>query len=70
MAYDLEEQEQLAAIKAWWAQYGKLVIVTVIAGLLVVGGLHKRLTTTAVLGNHLTVVLQQGAVGYVSEVAT
>lgn len=40
MAYDLEEQEQLAAIKAWWAQYGKLVILTVIAGLLVVGGIR------------------------------
>jgi predicted negative regulator of RcsB-dependent stress response len=40
MAYDLEEQEQLAAIKAWWAQYGKLVVVTVIAGLLVVGGIR------------------------------
>jgi hypothetical protein len=40
MAYDLEEQEQLAAIKAWWAQYGKLVIVTVVAGLLVVGSIR------------------------------
>jgi predicted negative regulator of RcsB-dependent stress response len=25
MAYDLEEQEQLASIKAWWNQYGNLV---------------------------------------------
>jgi predicted negative regulator of RcsB-dependent stress response len=25
MAYDLEEQEQLAALKAWWKQYGNLV---------------------------------------------
>jgi len=40
MAYDLEEQEQLSAIKAWWAQYGKLVVVTVVAGLLVVGGIR------------------------------
>lgn len=40
MAYDLEEQEQLATIKAWWAQYGKLVVVTVVAGLLVVGGIR------------------------------
>lgn len=38
MAYDLEEQEQLAEIKAWWAQYGKLVIVGVIGVLLVIGG--------------------------------
>ena len=40
MDYDLEEQEQLAAIKAWWNQYGKLVIVTVVGGLLVVGGIR------------------------------
>jgi predicted negative regulator of RcsB-dependent stress response len=24
MAYDLEEQEQLATLKAWWAQYGNI----------------------------------------------
>ncbi|GAA5234381.1 tetratricopeptide repeat protein [Verticiella sediminum] len=26
MAYDLEEQEQLDALKAWWAKYGNLVL--------------------------------------------
>src|SRR5436309_287784 len=31
MAYDLEEQEQLAAIKAWWNQYGNLVTWILIA---------------------------------------
>jgi predicted negative regulator of RcsB-dependent stress response len=40
MAYDLEEQEQLATIKAWWAQYGKLVAVTAVAGVLIVGGIR------------------------------
>jgi predicted negative regulator of RcsB-dependent stress response len=25
MAYDLEEQEQLASLKAWWHQYGNLI---------------------------------------------
>lgn len=40
MAYDLEEQEQLATIKSWWSQYGKLVVVTVIGGLLIVGGIR------------------------------
>lgn len=40
MAYDLEEQEQLAALKAWWAQYGRLVLVTVVLGILVVGGIR------------------------------
>jgi predicted negative regulator of RcsB-dependent stress response len=31
MAYDLEEQEQLDAIKAWWNQYGNLIVVAVVA---------------------------------------
>lgn len=40
MAYDLEEQEQLAALKAWWAQYGRLIMVTVVVVLVVVGGIR------------------------------
>ena len=35
MAYDLEEQEQIATIKSWWQQYGNLVTTAVLA--LVVG---------------------------------
>lgn len=31
MAYDLEEQEQIAELKAWWKQYGRLVTVAVVA---------------------------------------
>jgi predicted negative regulator of RcsB-dependent stress response len=31
MAYDLEEQEQIDAIKGWWGQYGKLVMLAAIA---------------------------------------
>lgn len=31
MAYDLEEQEQIDAIKAWWNQYGNLVMLAAIA---------------------------------------
>jgi predicted negative regulator of RcsB-dependent stress response len=34
MAYDLEEQEQLATLKAWWNQYGNLVTWLVTAVLL------------------------------------
>lgn len=30
MAYDLEEQEQLASLKAWWNQYGNLLTWTLI----------------------------------------
>jgi len=38
MAYDLEEQEQIAALKAWWRDYGSLVIVGAVSFLLAVGG--------------------------------
>ena len=38
MAYDLEEQEQIAAIKAWWKDYGNLVITAVAAAAIAVGG--------------------------------
>jgi len=31
MAYDLEEQEQLAALRAWWKQYGNLVVLALLA---------------------------------------
>jgi predicted negative regulator of RcsB-dependent stress response len=31
MAYDLEEQEQLDTLKAWWKQYGNIVTWTLIA---------------------------------------
>src|SRR5437868_12006942 len=34
MAYDLEEQEQLESIKAWWRQYGNAVTWVLIAALL------------------------------------
>lgn len=36
MAYDLEEQEQLETFKAWWTQYGNLVIMTVTACVLTI----------------------------------
>lgn len=40
MAYDLEEQEQLAAIKAWWDQYGTLVIAALVAAAVGVAGVQ------------------------------
>jgi predicted negative regulator of RcsB-dependent stress response len=36
MAYDLEEQEQIAAIKGWWNDYGKLVMLVAIGVLVAV----------------------------------
>ncbi len=38
MAYDLEEQEQLATLKAWWGKYGNLVSWLVAAVLLAYAG--------------------------------
>ena len=35
---DLEEQEQLAELKAWWHQYGNLVLLTIVAASLAVAG--------------------------------
>lgn len=32
--YDLEEQEQIDALKAWWRQHGRLIIVAVVAAAL------------------------------------
>ena len=36
--YDLEEQEQIDSLKAWWRQYGRWVMVGTAAALLGVGG--------------------------------
>ena len=36
MAYDLQEQEQFDAIKAWWTDYGKLAVLAVIACLVTI----------------------------------
>lgn len=38
MAYDLEEQEQLATLKAWWAKYGNAATWVVVAGLAAYSG--------------------------------
>lgn len=38
MAYDLEEQEKLDALRAWWDRYGTLIAVVVIGAVLVFAG--------------------------------
>jgi predicted negative regulator of RcsB-dependent stress response len=38
--YDLEEQEKIEALKAWWKQYGNLVIAAVVAFVAGVGGVQ------------------------------
>ena len=40
MAYDLEEQEQVAIIKDWWEKYGTLVITAVVALVVGVAGIQ------------------------------
>lgn len=38
--YDLEEQENIESLKAWWQQYGKLVIAAAVAFVLGVSGVQ------------------------------
>ena len=38
MAYDLEEQEQLAELKAWWNQWGSLITAAIVAACLAFAG--------------------------------
>jgi predicted negative regulator of RcsB-dependent stress response len=40
MAYDLEEQEQIEAVKAWWKQYGTYVLLAVVACLVTIAGVQ------------------------------
>jgi len=38
MTLDLEEQEQLAELKAWWKQYGNLILLVVTGAAIAIGG--------------------------------
>jgi predicted negative regulator of RcsB-dependent stress response len=38
MAYNLEEQEQLDAIKSWWGQYGNFIVMAALAVAIAVAG--------------------------------
>jgi predicted negative regulator of RcsB-dependent stress response len=40
MALDLEEQEQLAALKAWWKQYGTRVVIGLAVVVIAIAGLR------------------------------
>src|SRR5574338_982446 len=39
-AYDIEEQEKIEDLKAWWARYGGTVTVALVLGCLVVVGIQ------------------------------
>lgn len=56
MAYDLEEQEQIDELKAWWKQYGNLVILVIAAFALTIAAIqgwryyrHSQAVTAAAL---------------------
>lgn len=40
MAYDLEEQEQIDAIKAWWKQHGNTVLLSITVFVAIVAGIQ------------------------------
>ncbi|MCE1186894.1 MAG: tetratricopeptide repeat protein [Rhodocyclales bacterium] len=63
-AYDLEEQEQLSQIKAWWEQYGNLVSgVTLAVALIAAGyqGWHWNQRKQAAEASALYTSVQQAA---------
>lgn len=39
-AFDLEEQEQISELRAWWQQYGKLVVTVTVAAVVTVVGFN------------------------------
>ena len=60
MAYDHEEQEQLDELKAWWKEYGNLVLLVVAAVAVAIGGFqgwrqyqHNRSVAAATLYQQL-----------------
>jgi len=65
-AYDLEEQEQLAELKAWWKQYGNLVtglITAVAVGVIAWQGWNWYQQRQAAEASGLYNVLQRAALG-------
>jgi predicted negative regulator of RcsB-dependent stress response len=46
--YDLEEQEQLDEIKAWWKQYRSVVLLVVVAAAVTVGAIQGWLWDVAI----------------------
>jgi predicted negative regulator of RcsB-dependent stress response len=63
MAYDLEEQEQIATLKAWWNQYGNLVtwlIIIACAGYAAWSGWNYYLRNQSTQASQLYEELQRG----------
>lgn len=77
MALDLEEQEQLDALKAWWHQNGKWVVAGVSAFVIVVGGIqgwnvwkHRQASGAAQLFEQATQAMENGNAKGVKEITS
>ena len=63
-AYDLEEQEQLAELKAWWKQHGTLIVVAICAALVALAGYrmwHRYQASQAVQASAIYAEVQKAA---------
>jgi predicted negative regulator of RcsB-dependent stress response len=76
MAYDLEEQEQIAVIKDWWAKYGRLVTSAVLAAVVGMAGIQawrhyrdQQATTAAMLYSQLDTAEKSNEVKKVQDIA-
>lgn len=77
MAYDLEEQEQIAVIKDWWRKYGNLVTTVLLAVLVGIAGLQawryyssQQSTAAATLYSQLDTADQSNEPKKVQDIAT
>jgi predicted negative regulator of RcsB-dependent stress response len=76
MAYDLEEQEQIAVIKDWWRKYGNLVTTALLALLVGIAGIQawryyrtQQSTTAATLYSQLDTADQSNEPRKVQDIA-
>ena len=74
--YDLEEQEQIDTLKAWWNQHGKLVIAAALAVVVAIGGFkawqsyrHSQALQAAEIYGALQKALQANDIAKVREAA-
>ena len=67
MAYDLEEQEQIASLKGWWKDNGNYVVAAVVTASIVAGGWvgwrNWQLSQAQAAGVHYDALLRAGQGG-------
>jgi predicted negative regulator of RcsB-dependent stress response len=76
MAYDLEEQEQIALIKDWWNKYGRLLTAAALAGLVGLAGIqgwryyrNQQSSTAAMLYSQLDAAEKSNEAKKVQDIA-